>query len=448
MYTSSYKTIAMAVAVLAVQSYSSVAIADHSERDENRQYVSERVDEHSALKQSEPTIQLGPRPFYLIEGMDDSELKSKLQQCSEGPFYKTDFTIGHRGASMQFPEHTKESYQAAARMGAGIVECDVIFTKDRELVCRHSQCDLQNTTNILETDLAASCSEGFTPAVIDPVTGKTLVPASAKCCTSDITLAEFKTLKGKMDGANRNATTVEDYLKGTPGWRTEAYTGRGTVLSHAESIELFKQLGVKFTPELKTPSVRMPYQGDYTQQDYAQQMLDEYRAAGVAPGKVFAQSFNLADIQYWLQADPAFGKQAVWLDGRYDDPTFDHTNPATWSPTMGELVADGVQIIAPPMWMLLALDTDNNIVPSVYAQAARAAGLKIITWTFERSDLTDGATDKNGNTTWYYQTIGAAVKKDSDMYNALDVLAKQVGIIGIFSDWPATVSYYANCMDL
>jgi len=103
--------------------------------------------------------------------MDDSELKSKLQQCSEGPFYKTDFTIGHRGASMQFPEHTKESYQAAARMGAGIVECDVIFTKDRELVCRHSQCDLQNTTNILETDLAASCSEGFTPAVIDPDNG-------------------------------------------------------------------------------------------------------------------------------------------------------------------------------------------------------------------------------------------------------------------------------------
>ena len=31
---------------------------------------------------------------------------------------------------------------------------------------------------------------------------------------------------------------------------------------------------------------------------------------------------------------------------------------------------------------------------------------------------------------------------------ALDVLAKQVGIIGIFSDWPATVTFYANCMGL
>jgi glycerophosphoryl diester phosphodiesterase len=26
------------------------------------------------------------------------------------------------------------------------------------------------------------------------------------------------------------------------------------------------------------------------------------------------------------------------------------------------------------------------------------------------------------------------------------VLAKDVGILGIFSDWPATVTYYANCV--
>ena len=43
----------------------------------------------------------------------------------------TDFSIGHRGAALQFPEHTKESYEAGARMGAGILECDVTFTKDR-----------------------------------------------------------------------------------------------------------------------------------------------------------------------------------------------------------------------------------------------------------------------------------------------------------------------------
>ena len=34
------------------------------------------------------------------------------------------------------------------------------------------------------------------------------------------------------------------------------------------------------------------------------------------------------------------------------------------------------------------------------------------------------------------------------MLKLLDVLAKDVKIRGIFSDWPATVTYYANCMGL
>jgi len=41
-----------------------------------------------------------------------------------------------------------------------------------------------------------------------------------------------------------------------------------------------------------------------------------------------------------------------------------------------------------------------------------------------------------------------AIFNDGDYMTTLDVLAKQVGIIGIFSDWPGTVTYYANCMGL
>jgi len=388
-------------------------------------------------------VQLGPRPFFLIDDMDDSPLKTKLLSCSERPFRKSDFSIGHRGAPLQFPEHTRESYLAAARMGAGILECDVTFTQDRELVCRHSQCDLHTTTNILAIpELAAKCSEPFIPAEIDPATGNVIKPASAKCCTSDITLAEFKTLTGKMDASNRNATTVAQYMGGTATWRTDLYASKGTVLSHKESIELFKSLGVKMTPELKAADVPMPYQGDFTQQDYAQKMIDEYRQAGVHPKNVYAQSFNIEDVRYWIENEPAFGKQAVYLDGRYDDPQFDHTNPSTWQPGMQEVASMGINIIAPPMWMLVAVDGNKNIVPSVYARKAKEAGLDIITWTFERSAplVNDGA--------WYHQTTDEVINKDGDKYITLDVLAKQVGILGIFSDWPATVTYYANCMNL
>lgn len=290
-------------------------------------------------------IQLGPRPFYLVERMDEGPLKEKLRSCQAGPFQRSGFSIGHRGAPLQFPEHTKESYEAAAIMGAGVVECDVTFTKDRQLVCRHSQCDLHTTTNILAVpELAAKCSEPFTPA--DTVAGR---KASAKCCTSDITLAEFKRLKGKMDAFDAQATTVAAFLGGTAPWRTDLYASSGTLLTHAESIALLKGLGVRFTPELKAASVAMPYEGDYTQAAYAQQMIDEYKAAGVAPDQVLAQSFNLADVKYWLANEPAFGAQAVFLDDRDETAALDPMRAETWKPSMPELKAAGVSILAPPI---------------------------------------------------------------------------------------------------
>jgi len=389
---------------------------------------------------SNASVQLGPRPFYLIEDMDEGALKEKLQSCENGPFKKSDFSIGHRGAPMQFPEHTKESYVAAAKMGAGILECDVTFTKDRALVCRHSQCDLHTTTNILETSLASKCSVPFQPALLD-VDGNVITPAVVKCCTSDITVEEFKSLKGKMDAGNPAATSVAEYMDATASWRTDLYSDNGTLLTHAESVELFKSLGVKFTPELKSPSVAMPFEGEYTQEDYAQQLINEYKAAGVPANMVFAQSFSLGDVLYWINSEPEFGEQTVYLDGRYSDPTFDHANPATWSPNMVELAAQGVQIIAPPMWMLLDVK-GGEIVESVYAQEAKAAGLDIITWTLERSGLL-----RSGGG-WYYQTNTPVINNDGDMLEVLDVLAQEVGVLGVFSDWPATTTYYANCMKI
>ena len=46
---------------------------------------------------------------------------------------------------------------------------------------------------------------------------------------------------------------------------------------------------------------------------------------------------------------------------------------------------------------------------------------------------------------FYYETIKDVINNDGDMLEVLDVLAMDVGIIGIFSDWPATATYYDNC---
>lgn len=385
------------------------------------------------------TAQLGPRPFFLVEDMTDSPLKQELQACAarRTGYVRSQFSIGHRGAPLQFPEHTQESYEAAALMGAGILECDVAFTKDKELVCRHAQNDLHTTTNILATPLAAKCTQPFVPATFD-ANGNRLTPATAECRTSDITLAEFKTLRGKMDAANANARTVAEYLGGTANWRTDLYSGpsSGTLLSHKESIALFQRLGVKMTPELKFPTVAMPFDG-FTQEAYAQKLIDEYRAAGVPPQNVWPQSFHLPDVLHWVNSEPAFGVQAVFLDD---------ANTMADVPSLADLQAlraQGVRIWAPPTFVLLAAGPGNSIVPSQAALNARTAGLDLITWTVERSGiLADGS---NG---FYYQTFDSSVRREGDVLRVLDVLGRQIGVLGVFSDWPATTTFYANCAGL
>ena len=380
-------------------------------------------------------IQFGVRPYYLIDAMKDGPLKSQLKSCTGITPHRSSFSIAHRGAPLEFPEHTVQSNKAAALMGAGIFECDVTFTKDKQLVCRHAQNDLQGTTNILLTNLREKCTKPFTPA-------NGTEPALAECRTTDITLEEFKTLRGKMDGFNKNAQNIQSYMAGTPSWRTELYSeAGGTLLTHQESIALFKQFGGKFTPELKEAVVPMPYIG-FTQEQYAQALINEYKQAGVSPKDVFPQSFNLNDVFYWVQNEPEFGKQAIYLDGRYEQKGFNASQPEMLKPSMQELYAKGVRYIAPPIWILLTTSSNGEIIPSAYAKAAKDAGLNIITWSLER----DGPMNKGG--AWYHQSIKAAIYGDGQIYEVLDVLARQVGVKGVFSDWPATVTYYANCMGI
>jgi glycerophosphoryl diester phosphodiesterase len=180
----------------------------------------------------------------------------------------------------------------------------------------------------------------------------------------------------------------------------------------------------------------------FTQEHYAQALIDEYKQAGIPAKDVFPQSFNLNDILYWIKNEPEYGKQAIYLDDRYLLKEFNSATPNQLKPSMNELYESGVRYIAPPLWVLLTLNADNQIIPSAYALAAKQAGLNIITWSLER----DGPLVNGGN--WYHQSIKSVIKDDSQVYVVLDTLVKQVGIKGIFSDWPATATYYANCMGL
>jgi glycerophosphoryl diester phosphodiesterase len=397
-------------------------------------------------------IQVGPRPFYLVDGMNEGPLKDKLESCEDEPVKRTEFSIAHRGAPLQFPEHTRESYLAGARMGAGIVECDVTFTSDGVLVCRHAQNDLHTTTNILVSPLANSCKVPFSPATFD-ANGKLVKPASAECRTSELTYPQFRSLRGKMDAADGNATTALQYQGGTADFRTNLYNPRGTLLTFKESIKLNRSLGVKHTPELKAADPATIAAVFGSQERYAQKLVDDLRSEGVRPKDAYPQSFNPNDVLYWVRKS-AYGDQSVFL------VDYDAARQNIILPDLaGNLITardaqldffrslrrSGVKIIAPAIPALLTVQGDR-VVPSQLALDLKLMGFDLITWSFERADLRKGAAAAG----FYYSfdPTGAAVKKDSDMYEVLDVLAKDVRVIGVFSDWPGTVSYYASCMDL
>ncbi|KAJ6258919.1 hypothetical protein Dda_5814 [Drechslerella dactyloides] len=391
-------------------------------------------------------VSLDPRPFYLVDNMTSSSLKSSLERCANGPFSITDFAIGHRGgATLQFPEETVEDTIAGARMGAGILECDVTFTKDRGLVCRHSHCDLHTTTDILlRPELAAKCTVPFTPADAAKNT-----PATALCCTSDLTLAEYLSLCGKMDALNAAASSPLEFQGSPPTWRTQLYETCSKVMTLESFIDLVDSLpgNRKFTPELKIPppQVPMPFnttQGPYSQAQFARDMIDTFIRKGIDPARVWPQSFLPLDIYQWLKEYPhTFGQQAIYLD---DSPAT-AKNATLTRQRLQDIRQRGVNVLAPAMQHLLTLDEKGNVAPSDYAREARRLGFMLIGWTFERSGpLGSVKARKDG----YYSTVADAMHADGQVYEVLDVLVRQVGVKAMFSDWASTLTYYANCFGL
>ncbi|WP_457636690.1 hypothetical protein [Oceanithermus sp.] len=61
--------------------------------------------------------QLGPRPLYLLDSLEPGPLKTRLAACAARTeaYPRSPLAIGHRGAALFFPEHTREGYLAADR---------------------------------------------------------------------------------------------------------------------------------------------------------------------------------------------------------------------------------------------------------------------------------------------------------------------------------------------
>jgi hypothetical protein len=79
-------------------------------------------------------VQLGPRPDFLVRDMVDSPLKRELEMClndNSMHYAPHDFSIGHRGACMMFPEHTEVSTR-------GQRHAQDVVGRGRACICAHT----------------------------------------------------------------------------------------------------------------------------------------------------------------------------------------------------------------------------------------------------------------------------------------------------------------------
>ena len=115
-----------------------------------------------------------------------------------------------------------------------------------------------------------------------------------------------------------------------------------------------------------------------------------------------------------------------------DDPSY-----------LAKLKAQGLRIIAPSMNDLYK-GTEHGPVRSAWAEAATEAGLRIITWTLERSPPGDAAA------AWYWRADGKGegsnVYSDTviDKLTLLHTLFTVVGIEAIFSDVSAAAPFASS----
>jgi len=150
---------------------------------------------------------------------------------------------------------------------------------------------------------------------------------------------------------------------------------------HKESIDLLKELGSQYTPELKGANRAAKVQVETvfgSQAAYAQAMIDDYKAAGISPAIVWAQSFNKDDICTGSRTiRNSAGRRCFWttpMSGR----------AAQRSGAEG-FANQGIRIVAPADVGAADAGCPGQDRASQYARDAKAAGLDIITWTLERS---------------------------------------------------------------
>ena len=321
--------------------------------------------------------------------------------------------IAHRGASAWRPEHTLESYAKAIADGADAIEPDLVSTRDGFLVARHEN-EIGSTTDVAAQPVFAARKA---TKLID---GESV----SGWFTEDFSLAELRTLRAR---------------ERLPQLRSTAYDGRFAVPTLEEIIALVaaesKQRGrfIGIVPEIKHPthfsSIGLPME------DRMLAALSAHPYTRSAP--VMIQSFEVSNLRYLRgQLGRAHRNIALLqLLGAPDGQPYDAVL-AGRATTYGEMVSpQGLREIATyadaigPHTGSLGLQLDGGRPRnSALVEAAHAAGLQVVAYTFRPENHFLGEAFKDGGSPTARNEHGSI----REMRAYIDA-----GIDGLFTDDPA-----------
>jgi glycerophosphoryl diester phosphodiesterase len=331
-----------------------------------------------------------------------------LKPAQRQPATKSPLIIGHRGAAGYRPEHTLASYELAARMGADLIEPDLVSTKDHVLIARHEN-EIGATTDVADhPQFAGRKAE----KVID---GDTVVG----WFTEDFTLAELKTLRAKERlPAMRQGNTL--------------YDGRFQIPTFAEILALRERLSAELNREVGVyPETKHPSYFRSIGLDLETPLVQQVRGAGLdtenAP--IFIQSFeltNLVDLRqhFGVSAPLIFLTAASGapydLASRGDPTTYADLTTAAGLRSISGIVNG----IGPDKSQIIARSSSGTLgQPTTLVAEAHAAGLQVHPYTFRAENMFLPADFRVGTDAAAY---GRAIDEQ--------VRYLQTGIDGLFTD--------------
>jgi glycerophosphoryl diester phosphodiesterase len=286
------------------------------------------------------------------------------QAAEPGPL-----VFGHRGAAGYRPEHTLPSYELAIRLGADVIEPDLVITKDGVLVARH------------EPELSATTDVAGHPEFAGRRTTKVVNGVlTAGWFTEDFTLAELRTLHAR-----------ERIPKIRP--RNTIYDGRYAVPTFQEVIDLARRASHRYgrkigiAPETKHPTyfreLGMPLEPALVRA-LTRNGLNRPDA------NVWVQSFevaNLIRLRSMLRVHLVQLLSATGAPYDYVATGKQRTYAELVTPAGLREIARYADVIGPDKNQIVPRDAAGALMsPTRLVQDAHRAGLDVVPYTFRKEN--------------------------------------------------------------